>query len=297
MAPAPQPFDLSKPPFRVREGADARTVAEDIIACLQLVSGLPQKMTQCFHAAARVAGLPEDDPLCVAGERIARDVDAGVGAGGDNAYHNAQHFCEVLLSALYLSLLARLAPREQTQLLLAALLHDFHHDGTSNANVPFRLERMAAEAAAPYLEAVGVPPEERARIAAMVFATEVELGTRFARDCHLHFAGTGPRPSLSGVPEPLAALAGDARLALQAVILGEADVLSSAGLTVQYGELQQERLAEEWKRPLGAEHKLHFFNQIFQEFTVGRFFSPNLRELKEAAQDRVGKNRGPARPK
>lgn len=284
-----QPFDLSKPPFRVREGSDARTVAEDIIACLQLVSGLPQKMARCFRTAAQVSGLAADDPLLVAGERIARDIDAGVGAGGGNPYHNAQHFCEVLLSALYLSLLARLPPREQTQVLVAAMVHDFHHDGTINANVPFRLERIAAEAATPYLEAAGVSPKERLRIAAMIFATEVAVGARFARECHLHFAGAGPRPSLSGVPEPLAALAGDARLALQAVVLGEADVLPSAGLTVQYGELQQQKLAEEWKRPLGAEHKVRFLNQIFQEFTVGRFFSPNLRELKDAAQDRIDK--------
>jgi len=292
VAPAPQPFDLSKPPFRVCEGADARTVAQDIIACFQLVSGLPEKITSCFQAAERMAGLSGNDPLCVAGERIARDMDAGVGAGGDNPYHNAQHFCEVLLSALYLSLLAGLVPREQTQLLVAALTHDFHHDGTTNANVPFRLERLSAEAAAPYLDAAGVSREERERITAMIFATEVSVGTRFARDCHLHLAGGGPSPGLSGVPAQLATLAGDARLALQAVVLGEADVLSSAGLTVQYGELQQDKLAEERKQPLGSTHKLHFLSQVFREFTVGRFFSPNLRDLKIAAQDLAEKERG-----
>ena len=274
------------------EGADARTVAQDIIACFQLVSGLPEKITRCFHAAARIAGLAENDPLCVAGERIARDMDAGVGSGGDNPYHNAQHFCEVVLSALYLSLLAGLAPRETTQLLVAALVHDFHHDGTTNANVPFRLERLAAEATAPYLEAAGVSPEERARIAAMVFATEVVTGTRFARECYLHLAGGGPRPPLRGVPGPLAALAGDARLALQAVALGEADVLSSAGLTVEYGDLQQENLARERKQPLGSVHKLRFLNQVFQEFTVGRFFEPNLRDLKTAAQELADREPG-----
>ena len=276
----------------MRGGAGARTVAGDIIACFQLVSGLPEKVTRCFHAAARIAGLPESDPLCVAGDRIARDMDAGVGSGGDNPYHNAQHFCEVVLSALYLSLLAGLAPRETTQLLVAALVHDFHHDGTTNANVPFRLERLAAEATAPYLEAAGVSPEERARIAAMVFATEVVVGTRFARKCHLHLAGGRPRPSLRGVPEPLAALAGDATLALQAVALGEADVLSSAGLTVEYGELQQENLARERKQPLGSTHKLRFLNQVFQEFTVGRFFSPNLHDLKTAAQELADREQG-----
>jgi len=292
VATAPQPFDFSKPPFRVPAEADARTVAEDIIACFELVSGLPERLMQCFGAAAHIAGLAENDPLRVAGERIARDMDAGVGSGGDNPYHNAQHFCEVLLNALYLSLLAGLAPREKTQLLVAALTHDFHHDGKTNANVSFRLERLSAEAVAPYLDAAGVSREERERITAMIFATEVSVATRFARDCHLHLSAGGPRPGLSGVPAQLAMLAGDASLALQAVVLGEADVLSSAGLTVQYGELQQDKLAEERKQPLGSKHKLHFLNQVFQEFTVGRFFSPNLRDLKMAAQDLADKEQG-----
>jgi len=120
----------------------------------------------------------------------------------------------------------------------------------------------------------------------------VARGTRFARDCYLHFTAGAPLPSRSDLPDALALLATDADLALEAVIVGEADVLSSAGLTVQYGELQQERLAQEWKQPLGAEHKLRFLNQVFQDFTVGRFFSPNLRALKDAARDRAERERG-----
>jgi 3'5'-cyclic nucleotide phosphodiesterase family protein len=294
--PRPGTLDLSKPPFRVPEGQDARAVAEDFIACFQVVSGLPNKVCACLQAALEVAELGED-PLCMAGERIARDMDAGVGAGGANPYHNAQHFCEVVLSALYLSLLAGVSAREKVELLVAALVHDFHHDGNTNANVPFRLERLSAQAASPYLQAAGVPMEAQARVTAMIFSTEVSVGTRFARECHLHFAASGSRPSLSGIPGPLALLAGDARLALQAVIVGEADVLSSAGLTVQYGERQQEKLAEEWKKPLGADHKVRFLNQVFQDFTVGHFFSPNLRALKNAAQERADRERDSEQPR
>ena len=286
-------LDSSKPPFRVNAGQDARGVAEDFIACFRVVARLPKKVGTCFRTAVEVAGLAPTEPLCVAGQRIADDMDRGVGAGGANPYHNAQHFCEVLLSALYLTLLAGIGVREKAEILVTALIHDFHHDGSKNMSATFRLERLSAEAVAPYLEAAGVPPEVRARIAAMVFATEVIVGTRFARDCHLHFTAGAPAPSLSAIPEPLALLATDAGLALEAVIVGEADVLSSAGLTVQYGELQQEKLAEEWKQPLGADHKLRFLNQVFQDFTVGRFFSPNLRALKNAAQDRADREREP----
>jgi hypothetical protein len=284
-------LDLSKPPFKVIEGEDARAVANDLIACFQVISRLPEKVGTCVRAAFESAAVAPDEPLRIASCRIADDMDAGVGAGGANAYHNAQHFCEVLLNALYLSLLAKVHTQGKAEILVAALVHDFHHDGTKNMSATFRLESLSAQATAPYLEAAGVSPQVCARIAAMVFATEVTKGTRFARDCHLHFATGAALPPASGLPAPLALVGTDASLALEAVIVGEADVLSSAGLTVQYGELQQERLAEEWKQPLGAEHKLRFLNQVFQDFTVGRFFSPNLRDLKSAAQDRAARER------
>ena len=294
--PLPGALDLSKPPFRVPQGQDAAAVAEDFIACFKVLSAMPDKVSACAQAALDVAGLDLSEPLCVASQRIAHDLDAGVGAGGANPYHNTQHFCEVVLSALYLALLAGVAAGEKAELLAAALVHDFHHDGSTNANVPFRLERLSAEAASPYLEAAGVPTDVQARIRAMIFSTEVSVGARFARECHLHFAASGPRPSLAGIPAPLALLADDPRLALQAVIVGEADVLSSAGLTVQYGELQQEKLAAEWKKPLGADHKVRFLNQVFQEFNVGHFFSPNLRALKSAARERAERERGNESP-
>ena len=284
-------LELSKPPFRMREGQDPGSVAEDFIACFQAVAHLPNKVGTCVRAAFDSGGIGRDAPLRVASCRIADEMDAGVGAGGANPYHNAQHFCEVLLSALYLTLLAGVTANAKAEVLIAALVHDFHHDGTKNMSATFRLESLSAERTTPYLEAAGVSPEVRARIAAMVFATEVTRGTHFARACHLHFTTDAPLPSLVAIPGPLALVATDASLALEAVIVGEADVLSSAGLTVQYGELQQKRLAEEWKQPLGAEHKLRFLNQVFQDFTVGRFFSPNLRALKDAAKDRADRER------
>ena len=284
-------LDLSKPPFKVIEGQDARAVAEDFIACFHVISGLPAKVGTCVRAAFESAAVAPNEPLRMASCRIADEMDAGVGAGGATASHNVQHFCEVTLNALYLALLAGVDAQARAEVLIAALVHDFHHDGTKNMGATVRLERLSAEATVPYLEATGVSPQVRARITAMVFATEVTKGTRFARDCHLHFTTGAPLPSASGLPAPLALIGTDARLALESVLVGEADVLSSAGLTVQYGELQQDRLAEEWKQPLGAEHKLQFLNHVFQDFTIGRFFSPNLRELKDAARDRAERER------
>jgi len=276
-------LDLSRPPFRVVAGEDAQRVAEDFVRCYEALAGVPDKAQACFSAALDAANAASDAPLCRAGAQIARDIDAGVGAGRANAYHNPQHACEVLLNALYLSRLAAAGAQATREILLAALVHDFHHDGTTNGAIAFRLERFAADATLPYLEAAHVAPAGRQRIVALVLGTELTTGMRFARQCHLHFSAAGPRPSLRGLPEPLALLASDAGLAREAVIVGEADLLSSVGLTVRYGELQQQKLAEEWGKPLGADHKLRFLEQ-FDDFAIGRFFSPNLRALKDAAR-------------
>lgn len=250
-----------------------------MIACFRVAAGLPQKVSRCFRATIRVTGLDAQDPLAIAGGRIAADIDTGMGAGEVNPYHNRQHFCEVLLSALYLSQLAALAPREQAQLLLAALVHDFHHDGRGNKGAPFRLEKLAIAAAQPYLQAAGVAEDERVKLAAVVMATEVSSGVPFSRQCYRYFfeGGTAPPAAAGELPKMLAQ---DARLALQAVLLTEADVLPSVGLTVDYAELSQENLSREWGRPLNAADKLFFLEHVFQDFVVGSFFSPNLENIK-----------------
>lgn len=276
-------LDLARPPFRIVAGQDALGVAQDFVRCYERLAQVPDKAEQCVAAALDAAGLSSDAPLCRAGLQIARDMDAGVGAGRANAYHNIQHFCEVLLNALYLARLAASEAEETSEILLAALVHDFHHDGATNGAIAFRLERLAADATMPYLKAARVADVVCLRITSLIFATELMTGMRFARQCYLHFSAGGALPALDAIPEPLASLALDARLAREAVIVGEADLLSSVGLTVRYGELQQQRLAEEWQQPLGADHKLRFLDW-FDEFTIGQFFSPNLQALKEAAR-------------
>jgi hypothetical protein len=73
-------LDLSKPPFRLNAAQDSRAVAEDFIACFQVVAQLPDKVGTCFRAALEAGGLAPTEPLCVAGQRIAGEMDAGVGA-------------------------------------------------------------------------------------------------------------------------------------------------------------------------------------------------------------------------
>jgi hypothetical protein len=273
-------FDLSRAPFHVRRDASAFEVAEEIAACFRRIATLKDRLTRSVHAAMGVIGIAAAHPLRIAADRLARDIDAGIGDGAANAYHNRQHFCEVMLGALYLSLRAPLEPPLQAQLLVAALAHDFHHDGRSSKETPFRLERLTVRATAPYLEAAGIPADEQRRIVALILATETTIAAPIARRCYRHLALGDVAPRFDGIDAPLAAIGTDAQLALQAVLLGEADVLASAGLTIEYGDLTQERLAQEWGRPLTAADKLHFLEVGFGDFTVSRFLSPNVQRMK-----------------
>ena len=276
------PFNRDRAPFRLRPGADAAEVARELVACFEAVAVVPDRVGQSFRAAMQAAGVDRRRPLYRAGEAIARDIDAGIGDGAANPYHNSQHFCEVLLSALCLALLAALPERERAALLVAALAHDFHHDGKTVQGMPYRLERASVEAALPYLKTAGVPEDDRARITALILATEVSQAVAFARACHRHFFDGGERPAVPAAEPRLAPLAADARLALQAVLLTEADVLPSVGLTVAYGELSQANLSREWGRELGPADKLFFLERVFGDFVAARFFSPNLARLKDA---------------
>jgi hypothetical protein len=281
------PFDLATAPFRVSEGATPQDVAREMVASFAVVSGLRDKATRSFRTAMMVAGLRSDAPLFRAGDALAEDIDRGVGDGAGNPYHNSQHFCEVLLSALYLSLLAALPVDERARLLAAALTHDFHHDGRACCDTPFRLERLAAAATMPYLEAAGVPAGERDRIACLIRATESTKAAPFVRRCYGHFFGGSDQPPVPEGEPRLAVFTDDARLTLLAVLLAEADVLPSVGLTVEHAELSQANIAREWGKSLGPADKLDFLERMFGEFTVSRFLSPNLERLKQAMRDKA----------
>jgi hypothetical protein len=281
------PFDLATAPFGRRDGAAPDDVAREMVASFAAVSRLRDKTMRSFWAAMEASGIDPDAPLFRAGEALARDIDRGVGDGSGNPYHNSQHFCEVLLSALCLSMRATLSGAERARLLVAALAHDFHHDGKAYGDTPFRLERVAAAATMPYLETAGVPAGERDRIASLILATEFSRAVPFVRRCYRHFFGTADTPRVPEGEPRLAVFSEDARLTLLAVLLTEADVLPSVGLTVEHAEICQSNIAREWGKTLGPADKLHFLERLFGEFTVSRFFSPNLERLKGAMRDKA----------
>jgi hypothetical protein len=77
-------------------------------------------------------------------------------------------------------------------------------------------------------------------------------------------------------------LEGNARLALLAVILTEADILPSVGLTIEHAELTASRLGREWGEPMTAKSKIDFIDNFVGDMLVAKYFMPNVRAIRGA---------------
>ncbi len=223
----------------------------------------------------------------IAGSQIAAEIDCGVAGRARNAYHNSQHLCEVVLCSLFLGRQAGLSHTRQARVVVAALVHDFRHDGTTNAGQAFRLEQLAVTSAQPYLARSGVTPDEIERVAAIVLATDMTRGVPYARHCFRFHHQVDPRPEVPaealGDLSPLRRLATDPETAFEAVLVAEADLLPSMALTDEHSLLCQQRLVQENGRVgAGPAEKLAFLNEQSGGFLVSGFFEPNFNRLRRA---------------
>ena len=282
--------DLARPPFSIVASLEPARVGAEIVACFERIGARRDRLQQAHALAMQSIGIGASAPLCRAGAAIARAIDHGTGAGLEGGYHNGRHFLEVMLCALYLSRLALLDRDRSARVVTAALIHDFHHDGSRSSESPFRLEDLAATSADRYLNDEGVAQTLREQIHALVLATETSIGVPFARACQAARAAPAARaaaPSAADLPWPLRQLLVDPELAFEAVLLAEADVLPSIGLTVAHGHHIQDCLAAEWNTSLGAKDKLAFVEQVRGNITVASFFTPNIEALRKAYLQRL----------
>lgn len=286
MIDATAPPDRDRAPFSHSPDASPQSVAKDLVECFESLARVDDPMTRALEACIIALGADRGSPLCRGATAIAADIDRGIGAGVPHGYHNSAHLLEVTLCAFELAHRAGLRDDAAILLLVAAVIHDFHHDGTIAVPSSFRLEALAIREATPYLAAAQVDRSVLARIETLVLATEPAAGVPFARACHgFHCGG---RDSAPPAPLPqLEALRADRLLALQAVALVEADVLPSIGLTVEHSHRMHDRLATEWGRPLGPEDKIRFIDDVFGELQVGAFFMPNVQALRADCLQRL----------
>jgi hypothetical protein len=284
---------LRQPPFCMPPGAEPASVAQAMVDAFGILAAAPAPLATAWAMVMQASGIATADPVHRAGMAAARDIDKSGDASCAHGYHNNHHFCEVLLCAHAIAQLAGLEDRERALVLLAALLHDFHHDGQPG-RLPFWHELRSLHASLPYLRHAGVGEGEQAMLATLVLATDTVHGVPMARCCHDWHNGMMTPPPAPARPE-LAILATHPRVALMAVTLTEADVLPSVALTPAHAELTTARLEAEWGINLGAGSKADFIDRQVGALQVARFFEPNLQAIRRADAGRMQAHPGRSR--
>lgn len=169
--------------------------------------------------------------------------------------------------------------------LLAALIHDYVHDGDSHP--AFVQERASIHVARPLLETAGLQPVQIERMTALVLATDTLRGTAYmAAVCRAHAQGEALATPVPHEAPELSLLAEDRELARLARILCEADILPSIGLTMDHATCLQQRLSLEWRRPLDDADKLAFIGSVLKLAYVGDFFLPNVLAMRDTLANR-----------
>jgi len=278
-------LNIARPPFRVDSAQTAEEAGVEIVQAFLAIENLPEKVSRIFATLLSCLDAAPDDPLAVAGRRLARAIDHD-DPRLDHPYHNQQHVCEVMLCCHYLARRLNLDRRETLEILLASLFHDFRHDGTRNGGLPFRLERNSVILAEPYLLAAGVTPTQRRKLAALVLATHPGAGQPVAHASYNHHHHRVPLPEIPAAAPELTALR-SRPAADHALILCAADILPSIGLTIAYALALQEKLAKEWGADLGTEDKLRFIDSSLPIFAVCDFFAPNIHRLRAYLMDQL----------
>ena len=224
-------------------------------------------------------------PLGVATQPVGQAclaVAAAVAAWRGHPYHSARHHAEVATNAAVLAEVAGAAgtpvpPRQHGLLLAAAFAHDYLYEPGGER---FTAETRSAAAMGAIAATCGMLPEERADLHCLILATE----PGFRRV----LSGGLPCP---GLPEELAGLLARPDLVGLAALLSDADLLSSAGLSMAWHRVQHGRLERELGRRITADENLTFLQQVVGPGFLsagGRFFDGNLERIRRACKHMAG---------
>lgn len=274
-------MNIGRPPFQIISGQSAQDAAVDIVAAFKSIEHLPNKVSLTFTTIINQLDLDPRCPLVSAGINLAQAVDTEAVAD-NNPYHNSQHYCEVMLCSYFLSLLSGMDEQAIAEIALAALIHDYRHDGKLNGDIPFRLERKAINEVLPYLVMAKAEQAQQQCLATLVLSTEPLHGVNIVRMCYLHHTQGHSLPEIHAAAIELEQLGNDPITSKQALILCEADILPSVGLTIEHALLLQDKLSLEWGVRLGPEDKLRFIDQNCYAFVAAGFFDDNVVKLRQA---------------
>ena len=209
-----------------------------------------------------------------------------------NPYHNTHHFHEVMTMVLRLCATHNQILHEEKHqvnaddimvLMMAAAIHDFAHDGKGNFldgdHYPSRLERKAIDHAKPFLMAAGCPTDVFDVISAIILSTDVSHGigqkspADTMRDIYMaHYRGR----EMPSVDTDFMPLVQDKKASLLALILGEADIAPSTGLSYAFSQMTTVLVAAESDVLQASANTLYGF---MQRICHGQYLSPAARHL------------------
>ena len=225
-------------------------------------------------------------------------------------YHNNMHYRKVLLNLIcmiaehnhiYEGTNRALTADQIGTMLIAACIHDFGHDGLGNTVKGVfqqgRLERRSFELVKPCLEVAGVTEEEILQdIKVMLLCTDVnplgDLGNplnQMKAAYRFHYMGDKTRMHTLNLDEEIAVLELDPHLTNMCLIMHEADIATSAGLTYEITKYETTILmAEIGTKIARPEHVIDFLNQICQRKFLSdagqRLYAANLARIYALAE-------------
>jgi hypothetical protein len=206
-------------------------------------------------------------------------------------YHNNEHYRKVVFHAVRLLATHRhghfpyqplLYNDDILKMLIAAMIHDLGHEGGDNMRggiyTPGYMEQKACGLMRPYFEALEVDRDFRDEIETMVFCTDI---TPFAGEntpCvrmkkiyhHFFLGGLSGDDANSMMIGKLRLFQGNPRLALMAMMLHEADIATSAGLTYEQSKAETINFMEERGADAGPKVLLRFLAEQLN----GRMITP-----------------------
>jgi len=161
-------------------------------------------------------------------------------------------------------------------LIAAALAHDYLYQP---GGPRFTAEIASAAAMDSIAAECGVRPAERVDLSHLILATEPSFRRVLAGKAVDH-----------PVPERLQRLLARPDLTALAAVLSDADLLSSAGLTVRWSQVQRSRLEREVGHSIAPGEDLAFFDRIVGPGFLsvgGRCFNVNLVRIRQEREDSV----------
>ena len=231
----------------------------------------------------------------------------------DLAYHNNMHYRKVLLQTMrmiavhndiYHGTSRAFGSQQIGMLLIAACIHDLGHDGKGNTVKGVfeqgRLEKRSFDLAATYLRAAGLQDQDVLEsLRVMILSTEVTpLGdpgnsmSQMKAAYRFHFQGHKSKTHTLNLDPDLSRLQTDSRLTMMSLILHEADIATSAGLTYPVTKFETTIYMREIKKEDALpQHVVDFLNQICQRQMLSdaaqRLYAANMARIYVLAEEDI----------